>query len=450
MSDSISSPHNSSLPRLVIVGRPNVGKSTLFNRLLGRRRAITDPTPGVTRDAVTAGAYVSGLPVMLVDTGGYRVEAKDIDSLVRDRSLQELRTADAIIFVCDAEELNAEDESFVDHLRPYSDKVIVAVNKVDNPKREQQVWNFYNLGFPTVIGISAAHGYGFEELEEAIEPLLGAAEPGEEEEEPRIRLAVLGKPNTGKSTLVNRLLGEERSIVSDIPGTTRDVVEGHFGYHGSLYRVIDTAGIRRKRSVRDGVEYYSVNRAIHTVEEADVVLLLIDSTEGLAEQDKKIADQAVKKGKGIVLVLNKWDTIEHIPNRLEAVKDRVRFLFPVLGFAPIVPISAQTGKGLEKLLNTVYGVWRQLHKRVETHRFNEMLGRWYEHYEPPRGKRGHYKVLYGTQVSENPVHFVLFVNRKSGFPKSYVQYLTNNIRKHLGFPSVPITVELRERAKRDV
>ena len=450
MSDSISSPHNSSLPRLVIVGRPNVGKSTLFNRLLGRRRAITDPTPGVTRDAVTARAYVSGLAVMLVDTGGYRVEAKDIDLLVRDRSLQEIRDADAIIFVCDAEELNAEDESFVDHLRPYSDRVIVAVNKVDNPKREQQVWNFYNLGFPTVVGVSAAHGYGFEELEEAIAPLLSDAETGADDDEPRIRLAVLGKPNTGKSTLVNTLLGEERSIVSEIPGTTRDVVEGLFSYHGSLYRVIDTAGIRRRRSVHEGVEYYSVNRAIHTVEEADVVLLLIDATEGLAEQDKKIADQAVKKGKGIVLVLNKWDLIEQVPNQLEAIKDRVRFLFPVLGFAPIVPISAQTGEGLDKLLNTVYGVWRQLHKRVETHRFNEMLGRWYEHYEPPRGKRGHYKVLYGTQVSENPVHFVLFVNRKSGFPQTYVQYLTNNIRKHLGFPSVPIAVELRERSKRDI
>ena len=449
MNASISSPHNSSLPRLVIVGRPNVGKSTLFNRLLGRRRAITDPMPGVTRDAVTARATVGGVPVELVDTGGYRVDARDIDSLVREKSLESLVHADAILFVCDVAELNAEDESFVEHLRPYADRVIVAVNKVDNPQREQQVWNFYNLGFTTVIGISSAHGFGFEELEEAVAPLLSKVE-AEEEPEPRIRLAVLGKPNTGKSTLANLLVGDEKSIVSEIPGTTRDVIEGHFSYRGSLYRIVDTAGIRRKGKIYKEVEYYSVNRAIHTVEEADVVLLLIDANEGLAEQDKKIAAQAVKRGKGVVLVLNKWDTIEHIPNQLEAVKDRLRFLFPVLSFAPLVPISAKTGRGVEKLLDTVYGVWKQLNKRVETPRLNDMLRRWYEHYEPPRGKRGHYKVLYGTQVSENPVHFVLFVNRKSGFPQTYVQYLTNNIRKHLGFPSVPIAVELRERSKRDI
>ncbi|MFP4179228.1 MAG: ribosome biogenesis GTPase Der [Spirochaetaceae bacterium] len=447
MNDSILSPHKSTLPRLAIVGRPNVGKSTLFNRFAGKRRAITDPTPGVTRDSVTTKAMVSGMPVLLVDTGGYRVDAKDIDLLVREKSLEELKNADAILLVCDVEELNGEDESFVEHVRPYSDKVIVVVNKVDNPAREQQVWNFYNFGFKTVIGISAVHGYGFEELEDALFPILEKARGAEVEEEPRIKLAVLGKPNTGKSTLANRLIGEERSIVSDIPGTTRDLVEGRFSWHGSLYSIVDTAGIRRKRKVHENVEYYSVNRAIHTVDEADVVLLLIDSSEGLAEQDKKIAAQAVKRGKGIVLVLNKWDTIEDIPNRLEAVKDRVRFLFPVLSFAPLVPLSAKTGRGVDKLLETVYGVWRQLNKRVETHRFNEMLERWYEQYEPPRGKRGHFKILYGTQVSENPVHFVLFVNRKKDFPRAYVQYITNNIRAHLGFPSIPMTVELRERTR---
>ncbi|MFO7849039.1 MAG: ribosome biogenesis GTPase Der [Spirochaetia bacterium] len=447
MNDLISSPHKSVLPRLVIVGKPNVGKSTLFNRFVGKRRAITDPTPGVTRDAVTSKAEVSGLPVTLVDTGGYRVDAKDIDLLVRERSLEELKNAEAILLVCDVEDLNGEDESFVDHLRPYSDKVIVVVNKIDNPAREQQIWGFYNFGFERVIGISAAHGYGFEDLEEALYPILEAAQRSGEEQEPRIKLAVLGKPNTGKSTLANRLIGEERSIVSETPGTTRDLVEGRFSYRGSLYSIIDTAGIRRKRKVHENVEYYSVNRAIHTVDEADVVLLLIDSAEGLAEQDKKIADQAVKRGKGIVLVLNKWDTIEDIPNRLEAVKDRVRFLFPVLAFAPLVPLSAKTGRGVDKLLETVYGVWKQLNKRVETHYFNEMLKRWYEQYEPPRGKRGHFKILYGTQVSENPVHFVLFVNRKKNFPKTYVQYITNNIRSHLGFPSVPMTVELKERTR---
>ncbi len=447
MSASTSSPLERKLPRIVIVGRPNVGKSSLFNRLLGKRRAITDPTPGVTRDAVTAEGMVADRPVMLVDTGGFRVDARDIDSLVREKSLEELPKADAVLFVCDVTELNAEDEAFVDHLRPYSGKLILVVNKVENAEREQWLWNFHSLGFKTVIGVSAAHGYGFEDLEEALLPLIEKSEAALQEQELRIRLAVLGKPNTGKSTLVNRLLGEERSIVSSQPGTTRDVVEGRFRYKGSIYRVVDTAGIRRKRKVHEGVEYYSVNRAIATVEEADVVLLLIDSTEGLAEQDKKIAAQAVKHGKGVVLVLNKWDAIEQIPNRIQAVKDRVRFLFPILSFAPLLPISAKTGRGVEALLNTVYGVWKQLNKRVETSSLNDMLLDWYREYEPPRGKKGPYKILYGTQVSANPVHFILFVNRKKGFPQAYVQYITNKIRRHLGFPSVPIHIELRERKR---
>lgn len=432
---------------MVIVGRPNVGKSTLFNRFAGSRRAITDPTPGVTRDAVTAGAELGGRPVTVVDTGGFRLEKETMDELVKERSLEELAQADLVLLLCDVEELNAEDESFVELLRPYSDRVVVVVNKVDNPQREQDVWNFYNLGFSRVVGISSEHGKGMEELTELLVSLLPEGDT-EAPPEPMVHLAVLGKPNTGKSTLVNYLVGEEKSLVSDRPGTTRDIVEGDFYYRNTLYRVVDTAGMRRKNRVSDGVEYYSVNRAIRTIEEADVVFLLIDSEEGLSDQDKKIADQAVKRGKGIVIVLNKWDTMKHIPNQFEAVKDRVRFLFPVLAFAPIVAVSAKTGFGLEKLLNTAFGVRQQLYKRVDTPTFNEMLGRWYEEYEPPRGKRGHYKVLYGTQVGENPVHFVLFVNRKQGFPDFYVKYIRNNIRKHLGFPSVPIRVELRERSQK--
>ena len=446
MSASISPMDETKLPKIVIVGRPNVGKSTLFNRLIGRRRAITDATPGVTRDAVRAVWKHSGGAVQLVDTGGYRSETQDMESLVKEKSLAELQDADAVLFVCDVEEFNAEDESFTEFLRPIADRVIVVVNKVDNPGREQQIWNYYSLGFSHVVGVSSAHGLGIDDLEEKIDELVDFEEESIEEEQ--IRIAVLGKPNTGKSTLANRLIGRESSIVSEIPGTTRDVIEGSFQYRGTSFRILDTAGIRRKKKVNEGIEYYSVNRAIGTVAESDVMLLLIDAEEGLSEQDKKIADQAVKRGKGIVLVLNKWDTMEHIPNRFEAVKDRVRFLFPVLSFAPIVAVSARTGYGLEKLLNTAYGVRQQLYKRVDTPRLNDMLSRWYEEYEPPRGKRGHFKILYGTQVSENPVHFVLFVNRKRGFPEFYVKYITNNIRRHLGFPSIPITVELRERKQK--
>jgi len=431
----------------VVVGRPNVGKSSLFNKMVGSRRAITDPMPGVTRDAVRARAEVKGHHIELIDTGGYRIDARDIDSLVRTKSLELLESADLILLVCDVEELTAEDESFIEHIRPYSDRVVLTVNKVDNPKRESSIWNFMSLGFKHVVGVSAAHGSGFDDLEDKIDELIDFSKFGEQSPEtPRIRISILGKPNTGKSTLSNHLIGSEASIVSDIPGTTRDVIEGSFTYKGSLYQVMDTAGIRRKKKVNESVEYYSVHRAFKTIEESDLVYLLMDTKEGLSEQDKKIAAQAVKKGKGIILVLNKWDLLPKIENAGQAVKDRTRYLFPILNFAPLVPISALNGDGIDKLLDTGYRVWKQLHKRVDTPELNTLIQELVSRTPPPRDGRGHHKVFYATQVESNPVKFVLFVNRKKGFPKSYVQYIVNNIRSRLGFPDIPISLELRERS----
>ncbi|MDY7029863.1 MAG: ribosome biogenesis GTPase Der [Spirochaetota bacterium] len=433
--------------RIVIVGRPNVGKSTLFNRMIGKRRSITDPMPGVTRDAVRIRSTIGGHPVELVDTGGYRVDARDIDSLVREKSLQLLEEVDLILMICDVQELNAEDESFIEHLRCYSDKVILVINKVDNPERELTIWNFMSLGFDHVVGISAAHGIGIDILEEKILEVVDFSrfEAGDAEF-PRIRLAILGKPNTGKSTLSNRLLGIDASIVSDVPGTTRDVIEGSFSYHGTIFQVMDTAGIRRKKKVRESVEYYSVNRAFATIEESDVILLIVDVQEGLTDQDKKIATQAVKRGKGILLILNKWDTLQDMENTEQAVKDRTRYLFPVLGFAPLIPISAMTGMGVDKMLSAAYQVWKQLQRRVDTPEVNGLIQELVSSYPPPRDAHGHHKIYYGTQVSSNPVKFVLFVNRKKGFPKSYVQYLVNNIRTRLGFTEIPLTVDLKERS----
>jgi GTP-binding protein len=223
------------------------------------------------------------------------------------------------------------------------------------------------------------------------------------------------------------------------------VVESSFDHKGTRYTILDTAGIRRKKKVGENVEYYSVNRAFAAIEEADVVMLMIDAREGLSDQDKKITTQIINRGKGVVMVLNKWDLVKEIPNMMQAIEDRVRFLFPVLSFAPIVPISAATGEGIDGLLKTVYKVRRQMAKRVDTSSFNDKLKQWREHYEPPRGKKGHFKVLYGTQVGIEPVRFLLFVNRKTAFPVSYVSYLTNNIRKDLGFTSVPVIIDLKER-----
>ncbi|MGC9313644.1 MAG: ribosome biogenesis GTPase Der, partial [Sediminispirochaetaceae bacterium] len=391
--------------------------------MIGKRRSITDPMPGVTRDAVRIRSTIGGHPVELVDTGGYRVDARDIDSLVREKSLQLLEEADLILMICDIQELNAEDESFIERIRSYSDKVILVINKVDNPERELSLWNFMSLGFEHVVGISAAHGIGIDILEEKIQEIVDFSRfEAAEAEIPRIRLAILGKPNTGKSTLSNRLLGLDASIVSEVPGTTRDVIEGSFSHHGTIFQVMDTAGIRRKKKVRESVEYYSVNRAFGTIEASDVILLIVDVQEGLTDQDKKIATQAVKRGKGILLLLNKWDTLQDVKNTEQAVKDRTRYLFPVLGFAPLIPISAMTGMGVDKMLSAAYRVWKQLQRRVDTPEVNGLIQELVSSYPPPRDTHGHHKIYYGTQVSSNPVKFVLFVNRKKGFPRSYVQY----------------------------
>jgi GTP-binding protein len=442
MHDIISKVTPDNLPRVVIVGRPNVGKSTLFNRLIGHRVAITDPSPGVTRDPVEVRWDRDSGSLMLIDTGGYKLDHKDLDELVTLRSLRTLNDADCIVLVLDVMEITPEDESFIEHLRPYAERVIVAVNKVDHEVREPLVYNYHSLGFSRVIGISSAHGRGIQELIDEISEIIpeGSVFRGED---PAIRLAILGKPNTGKSTLLNRLCNDERSIVSDIPGTTRDVVEGSFHYRKTLYKVLDTAGIRRRVRVTDQVEYYSVNRAIAAIEKADIVFLLIDALSGLSDQDKKIANLIVKRGRGVVMVLNKWDLMSGMANEAQAVEDRVRFLFPMLDFAPLVRISAREGEGIDNLLNTAHKVWKQLNKRVDTGELNRKLAEWTEHYDPPRDRRGQFRTKYITQVKTNPVSFTLFVNRPKGFPQGYLQYLKNRLRKDLGFNSIPLDIHLK-------
>ena len=436
------------LPLISIIGRPNVGKSTLFNRLIGKRRAITDPTPGVTRDPIPERWLLGNHPVTLVDSGGVKLDQEGLDFAVTEKSMSLLKVSDVIVFLMDVMEITAEDQMLLESLRPYSDKVVLAVNKVDDPSREDHVWNYFSYGFQRVVGISAAHGLGIEEFEDSILGMLDLERTEEIPDEPEtIKLAILGKPNTGKSTLTNLLTGRDISIVSEIAGTTRDVMQGTFVYKGTEYTVLDTAGIRRKSKVEEDVEYYSVNRAIKTIDDADVVLLMIDVNEGLAEQDKKIAQLIVRRGKGIVLVLNKIDALNGPKNQLQAIKDRVRFLFPILNFAPLVPISALEGVDIGKLLDTVWQVWKQLNKRIDTSDLNNALSEWTAANEPPRGAQGHYKVQYGTQVSVTPVRFLFFVNRISGFPETYESYLKNCIRSTFGFTYIPIEISLRERRR---
>ena len=439
---------DTALPLISIIGRPNAGKSTLFNRLIGKRRAITDPTPGVTRDPIPERWLLGNNPVTLVDSGGVKLDKEGIDYAVTDKSLSLLDQSDAIIFLMDCTDVTAEDLMLVERLRPYTEKVVLTVNKVDDPKRDDLVWNFFSYGYQRVVGISAAHGTGIEDLEDTLLGMLDLERTEEEPEEPEtIKIAVLGKPNTGKSTLTNLLTGRDISIVSPIAGTTRDVMRGTFVYKGTEYTVLDTAGIRRRSKVEEDVEYYSVNRAIKTIDEADVVLLMVDILEGITEQDKKIANLIVRRGKGIVLVLNKVDLLSNVPNQIEAIKDRVRFLFPILSFAPIVTISALEADGVAKMLDTVWAVWKQLNKRVDTASLNDALKEWTSSYEIPRASDGYYKILYGTQVSTRPVRFLLFVNKIKDFPETYLQYIKNQLRKNMGFSSIPIEINLRERRR---
>jgi len=437
------------LPLVAIVGRPNVGKSTLFNRLMRRRIAITDSRPGVTRDPLSGVLQLDGGSVRLVDTGGIRPGAEGMDAEVSGRSLAYLEKADLIVFMLEIGELTGEDQEVLAVVRRFADKVVLVVNKVDTEAREGAAGEYLALGFPDTVFLSSAHGRNCGELEDMLSRRIDFSRFPESGAEPSpgqdATIAVLGKPNTGKSTLFNRLLGSEESIVSPIPGTTRDVLEGRFEYRGKVIRILDTAGIRRKAKVTEDVEYYSVNRAIAGIRDADVVFLLIDAVEGLAEQDKKIADQIVRKGRGIVLALNKWDLMEGGKGAFKTVESRLRFQFPVLDFAPVIPISARTGWNLDRLPAAALEIKAQLERRVETGVLNRALASWTGENPPPRDGRRRFKIRYMTQVRTRPLRFVLFVNHGEGFPASYIGYIKNRLRSDFGFRDVPLDIEVRSR-----
>jgi GTP-binding protein len=451
------------LPTVVLAGRPNVGKSTLFNRLLGKRRSITDPAPGVTRDPVAMETVIAGKRLRLIDTGGFKLDRggeaeEEIDAAVVQRTLDTIREADLIVLILAAGEITPEDEEFISLLRPYQDRLMAAVNKTEGGRREAGAWNLLSYGFETVYMISAEHGDNISALEEAIAARLesfgggsagadlSAPAPGEKRP---VRVALLGKPNTGKSTLSNRLTASAASIVSGIPGTTRDVVEGSFTWKGRDFQVLDTAGIRRRTRVHENIEYYSVNRAIKTIDEADIVFLIIDAREGLTDQDKKIAALAHDKGRGVILALNKWDTMPRIKNTFEAVRDRIRFFFGKMEYAPIAAVSAMDGSGVDALLDTAVRMYGQLGRQIETAVLNQALERWIGEYPPPTGPQTRFKIRYAVQVSSNPVKFVFFVSRKQAVTEPYIAYLRNRIRKDLGFSLIPVEIELRSSQRRE-
>ena len=438
------------LPLLVIAGRPNVGKSTLFNRFMQRRLAIVDPTPGVTRDPVEGTAMINGKPVHIVDTGGYKLQRDEgtmeavLDELVVERSLEMIEKADVILLLLEAGQITGEDEEFIIQLRPHWDKVVAAVNKTEGGKNESVSWNYAQFGFKNLFFISAEHGDNIADLSKCLVSKLDFSNVREiTEEEIPIRIALMGKPNTGKSTLSNRLTHSNASIVSDYAGTTRDTVEGGFSYGGKNFIVLDTAGIRRKARVHENVEYYSVNRAIKTLDRCDIVFLMIDAQEGLSEQDKKICSLAFERGRGIIFILNKWDTQEQDKKTFRKTREWINIMFGQMEYAPILPLSALNGTGIKDLLNEAIEIYKQLNHKVETAALNMALKDWLFKYPPPASKTAHFKIRYMTQKSTNPVNFLIFATRPEVVPETYITFLKNRIREDLGFDKIPVQLEMK-------
>ena len=434
------------LPSVVIAGRPNVGKSTLFNRLLHKRKAITDPTPGVTRDPIEAECFIDEKPFRLIDTGGFKLANQDnLDKLVVEKTLDTIKKADLIILLLEAGEITSEDEELIKILRPYRSRLITAVNKTEGGRMQDDAWNILKFGFDNVLMISAEHGDNTGELKQEIIKRLDFSkiEEIEERQSPIIRIALLGKPNTGKSTLSNRLTSTNASIVSDIPGTTRDTVEGSFRWKSRDFVILDTAGIRRKAKVTEDIEYYSVNRAIKTINDADIAVLMIDAAEGLSEQDKKIASLAHDKGRGIIMALNKWDTMPQLKNTFKAAEDKIHFQFGQMEYAPVIPVSAKDGTGVDKLLNTAVKMYSQLNLQISTSQLNKALEKWTQENPPPVGPRTRFKIKYVIQKSANPVQFIFFVSRIQAVSGSYISYLRNKIREDLGFTHIPVLIEIK-------
>lgn len=419
-----------------------------------KRLAIVDPTPGVTRDPVEGTAFIGGKPVHLVDTGGFKLDRdlksreSEMDELVVEKSLSVIKRADLILLLLEAGKITGEDEEFIHLLRPYWDKVVVAVNKCEGGSGENISWNYLQYGFNELLFISADHGDHITELAKAITSRLDFSDVKEGIEEPVIKIAIVGKPNTGKSTLSNRLTNTQNSIVSDYAGTTRDVVEGSFTWGKRKFEVLDTAGIRRKAKVKQNVEYYSVNRAIKTLDECDIVFLMIDAEQGLADQDKKICSLAYERGRGIIFVLNKWDLKEQTKKVYKDTVDYIQYMFGQMQFAPILRLSALNGDGIKELMETTIRLYKQLTTKIETSALNKALDDWLFRYPPPASKAIHFKIRYMTQTGTNPVSFRIFATSPDNVPDSYVTYLKNRIREDLGFDQIPVMLEMKSSRKR--
>lgn len=439
-----------SKPLVAIVGRPNVGKSTLFNRLIGRRLSIVEDTPGVTRDRIYADATWLDYTFTLIDTGGIEPESEDIIAVQMRRQAElAVETADVILFLTDGREgLTAADEEVAGMLRKSNKPVVLAVNKLDAPKFNDAIYDFYVLGLGDPVIVSAEQGLGLGDMLDAVCEHFPKAE-AEEEEHP-LNIAVVGKPNAGKSSLVNTLLGEERCIVSNVPGTTRDAIDTPFTLNGKNYVLVDTAGIRRKRAIEDEtVERYSVIRSLAAVRRADVVLIVTDAEAGLSEQDVKIAGYVHEEGKPSVVIVNKWDLIEKDSYTMNKFKKDMDCDLAFMDYVQYLFISAKTGQRVNKVIEAAEAAYAQSVRRITTGVLNDVVNEAVSMQEPPALSGKRLKIYYASQVSIQPPTFVIFVNDESLVHFSYKRYMENFFRKTFGFEGTPMHLYFRSKKNED-
>ena len=434
-------------PIVAVVGRPNVGKSTLFNVLAGEMISIVKDTPGVTRDRIYADGTWLDKSFTLIDTGGIEPDSKDIIlAQMREQAEIAIATADVIIFIVDVRQgMTDSDSKVADMLRKSRKPIVLAVNKVDSfAKFGNDVYEFYNLGIGDPVPISATSRLGLGELLDAVIAHF-PEQDGEEEEDDRPRIAIVGKPNVGKSSIINKLLGENRVIVSDVAGTTRDAVDTEIVHNGTEYVFIDTAGLRRKSKIKEELERYSIIRTVTAVERADVVLVVIDASEGVTEQDAKIAGIAHDRGKGIIVVVNKWDAIEKNDKTIYEYTNKIKTILSFIPYAEYVFVSAQTGQRLNKLYDLIDMVRENQTMRIQTGVLNEIMTEAVALQQPPSDKGKRLKLYYMTQVAVKPPTFVIFVNDKELMHFSYTRYLENRIRDAFGFRGTALKFIIRER-----
>ncbi|WP_255612362.1 MULTISPECIES: ribosome biogenesis GTPase Der [unclassified Clostridioides] len=438
-----------SRPVVAVVGRPNVGKSTIFNKFAGKRISIVENTPGVTRDRIFAEVEWLDKYFTLVDTGGIEPDSEDIIlSQMRNQAMLAMDMSHVILFIVDGKAgITSADKEIAQLLRKTKKPVILVVNKIDSQSQFDNIYDFYELGFGTPFAVSGANSMGFGDLlDEIVENFPAGLDT--EYEEDIIRVAITGKPNAGKSSILNKILGEERVIVSPIAGTTRDAIDTYFEKNGQKFLLIDTAGLRRKSKIYETIEKYSVIRAMSAVDRADVVLIVIDALEGVTEQDTKVAGIAHDEGKGCIFVINKWDLIEKDNKTMSNYTKDIKEKFPFMMYAPIVFVSAKTNQRMNKILDTVEYVSNEHSKRISTSALNEVIGEAVMLNQPPSDKGRRLKIYYGTQTDIRPPKITLFINDKDLTHFSYQRYLENKIRENFGFEGTSIKFEYRQKNKK--